>query len=49
VVKLKTSFQKFCGDRNHDLLKYTEYICRRWPQICSVSFTTKILVKIGHK
>jgi len=26
IVKLKTSFQNFCGDRNHDLLKYTEYM-----------------------
>jgi hypothetical protein len=35
VVKLKLSHRKFYG-QHHDWLTVTEYLCHKWPRICSV-------------
>jgi hypothetical protein len=35
VVKLKLSLRKFYG-HHHDLVIVTEYLCHKWPSICSI-------------
>jgi hypothetical protein len=34
LVKLKSSLQKFYG-RHRDLVDAMEYLCHKWPRICS--------------
>jgi hypothetical protein len=34
LVKLKSSLRKLYG-RHHDLLSLVEYMCHKWPRICS--------------
>ena len=34
LVKLKSSLRKFYG-RHHDLIDAMEYLCHKWPRICS--------------
>ena len=36
VVKLKSSLRKFYGHRHGLRLTATEYMCHKWPRICSV-------------